>query len=242
MDTVVARFSYRPSEEVVTRVGDDITITNLGTNPAFVNNTPLDKDTSTKIHHGDVITLVEKEHEVLVELPTHVSMIQEKSRSARKRDSPAAAAGGSSSTTSHLRPPPPLPRTGQRQHVWTSDSSPTGAGGTEKPKADAPPSSKIAAIAIASSATTVAAASATHPTNTTSSRVQGQGQGLTDPQHQRDTYNSSRMEVDDVSENTSDSDNEPVDANISRYSDISDESSIVCENLSDRDFDSHDEH
>ncbi|KAF9125431.1 hypothetical protein BGW39_007413 [Mortierella sp. 14UC] len=216
---------------LLTSKGDNITITNLGTNRALLNGKQLSKETPANLKDGDVITLVEAKYQILVQLFTRDSVAaQDKSNASEKKASPTAAAGSSSkiNTTSSPLRPPPLRST--PPHKKPKPSSTTTTGAAEKPEVDSP-AAPIAPIAIAS-ITAVAATSAVPSTSAIANPPRDQEQ-KSSPQPQQDIC---KMDiVDDQSESTSDSDKDKHMEVVSRSSDISDESSFVCEDLSDMD-------
>lgn len=132
---------------------------------------------------------------------------------------------GKNYTSSPLRPPPPFKK----------PSLPTTAiasGTTERPKANSPAASRspVAGTAIDAEASTATAAGLTNSVLT-------RDQDLPNIQHTiKDT--ALRMEIVDDSENTSDSDKEDAMDVDARSSDISAESSFVCEDLTDSGNDS----
>ncbi|KAG0297889.1 hypothetical protein BGZ97_004203 [Linnemannia gamsii] len=183
----------------LTSKGDEITITNLGTNRSSLNRTALSNDTPTKVKDGDKITLIEDKFEVCV----HVL----------KRDLSTAQ------------------DTSIKKESLAGSSSNTG-GGSERPKANSPAASRspVAGTAIDAEASTATAAGLTNSVLT-------RDQDLPNIQHTiKDT--ALRMEIVDDSENTSDSDKEDAMDVDARSSDISAESSFVCEDLTDSGNDS----
>ncbi|KAG0298384.1 hypothetical protein BGZ96_000098 [Linnemannia gamsii] len=190
-----------------------------------------------KVKDGDKITLIENKFEIRVQVfKSDSSTAQETSN---KKESPVRSgsntgAKGKNNTSSPLRPPPSFKKPG----LPTTTTPTTGV--TEKSKTNSPPASRppvagSAINAIATSTTNAAAstATATGLTNTTLTR----GQSPTNLQHNiKDT--ALKMEIVDDSENTSDSDKDDAMDVDARSSDISAESSFICEDLTDSDNDS----
>ncbi|KAF9902172.1 hypothetical protein EC991_005218 [Linnemannia zychae] len=208
---------------LLTSIGDDITITNLGTNRALLNGKQLPKETPSNLKDGDVITLVEAKYQILVQLFKKDSVVaQDKSNASNTKASSttAAAAAGSSSninTTSSPLRPPPLRSTPPRKK--SDFASTTAVGTAEKLITDLPSTSMIP--------TTTTSITATAAANLPRDQEQH-----STPQPQKDTHD---MDIDDQSDSTSDSEKDKHIGDISRTSDISDESSFVCEDLSDND-------
>ncbi|KAG0376207.1 hypothetical protein BGX24_008125 [Mortierella sp. AD032] len=224
---------------LLTSNGDEITITNLGTNRALLNGKQLSKETPTNLKDGDVITLVEAKYQILVQVFKRNSVAaQAKSDVSDKKASLAAVATSSSSgngnntTSSPLRPPPMRSTPPYKKQ----DPSSTTPGVAEKSKPNSSPASRtpitntpVNTADVASPST--ASAVPTHSANSNSSRVQEQKS--TSPELPMDA---NRTEiVDDVSENTSESDKDKDLEAVARSSDISAESSFICEDLSDLD-------
>ncbi|KAG0274224.1 hypothetical protein BGZ95_009996 [Linnemannia exigua] len=224
---------------LLTSRGNEITITNLGTNRALLNGKQLSKETPAILKDGDVITLVEAKYQIIVQVFKRDSVkAEDKNNASDKKTTHAAVATSSSggnginTTSSPLRPPPMRSTPPHKK----PDPSTKTTGGAEKPKANSSPASRSPiAITPAKTADVVSSSTAAAvPTNSANANSsQAQEQKSTSPQLPNDT---NMMEiVDDVSESTSDSDKDKDLEAVARSSDISAESSFVCEDLSDSD-------
>ncbi|KAK5822580.1 hypothetical protein F5H01DRAFT_146981 [Linnemannia elongata] len=209
----------------LTSQGDEITITNLGTNRSSLNGTVLSNDIPSKVKDGDFITLIEDKFRVQVQvLNSESSTVQDKST---RKGSPVGN-GSSGNTSSPLRPPPAFPRSAPPFKKPEPPTATTTSGFTEKLKADSPSASRAPASSTTINAITFTAAAAANTVNTNLARAQ-------DPTNIQHNYNDivHRMEIVDDSENTSESDKEDAMDVEARSSDISAESSFICEELTD---------
>ncbi|KAF9146894.1 hypothetical protein BGX30_005104 [Mortierella sp. GBA39] len=200
----------------LTSKGDEITITNLGTNRSSLSGKALSNDTPSKVMDSDVITLIEDKFRVLIQLNNDSSTAQDKST---RKESPVVSTS-SGNTSSPLKPPPAFPRSAPPKKPTT--------GTTERPKTDSPSASKAPAAGTSINAITSTNTATANPVDTNLTRAH-------DPTNIPHNYNDTvhRMEIVDDSENTSDSDKEDAMDVDARSSDISAESSFICEDLTD---------
>ncbi|KAF9150094.1 hypothetical protein BG015_008098 [Linnemannia schmuckeri] len=160
-------------------------------------------------------------------------------KSSAKTEPSIAGSGGnrtcgsnSGNTSSHLKPPPAFPRSSHSKKLELPTTTTTDS--TETPKADLPPAARtaIASTTVINAITSTTAAS-TNPVNINLTHAQ-------DPINIQHSYKDTdhRMEIIDDSEDTSDSDKDDAMEVDARSSDISAESSFICEDLTDSGDDS----
>ncbi|KAG9070013.1 hypothetical protein KI688_009343 [Linnemannia hyalina] len=202
----------------LTSKGDEITITNLGTNRSSLNGKALSNDTPSKVKDSDVITLIE--------LNSDSSPAQDKST---RKESPVGIAS-SGNTSSPLKPPPAFPRSAPPSKKTETPTATTTTGTTERPKTDSLSASRAPAASTTINAITSTTAATANPVYTNLTRAHDP---TNIPHSYKDIDDIHRMEIVDDSENTSDSDKEDAMDVDARSSDISAESSFICEDLTD---------
>ncbi|KAF9548900.1 hypothetical protein EC957_005252 [Mortierella hygrophila] len=208
----------------LTSKGDEITITNLGTNRSSLNGKALSNDTPSKVKDSDVITLIEDKFRVLIHLNSDSSPAQDKST---RKEFPVGIAS-SGNTSSPLKPPPAFPRSAPPSKKPEPPTATTTTGTTERPKTGSPSASRAPAASTTINAIISTTATTANPVDINLTRAQDP---INIPHNYKDTIH--RMEIVDDSENTSDSDKEDAMDVDARSSDISAESSFICEDLTD---------
>ncbi|KAF9930763.1 hypothetical protein FBU30_011299 [Linnemannia zychae] len=227
---------------LITSKGDEITITNLGTNRSLLNGRPFSKEMSLYLKDEDVITLVETPYRVLVQIPKkNTDLLQDNHGIVSKLEPSTTATttsaavipptGNTKASESHLssplrQPPPPFQRSASIFNKKLDFSSAFGTDNQVTNSSKVQKSIMASTAAVVVSTTAAVDAIATHQEHT----------------NVRYAYNDPNMmgaaienHDDDLADNTSESDrDEDVDRS-ARSSDISDESSFICEDLSDND-------